>query len=101
MSEELQTVGDKFRCDKGGTCMALPKGSVIPQWWDPAMEKFKESGDYAKWCKEASEKFGCKLPSDMSDFHPQWVMLISWTKSGLGSPQGRQFGLDINQSVSK
>jgi len=62
MSEELQTVGDKFRCDKGGTCMALPKGSVIPQWWDPAMEKFKESGDYAKWCKEASEKFGFEFP---------------------------------------
>ncbi|XP_046330743.2 uncharacterized protein LOC124114195 isoform X1 [Haliotis rufescens] len=48
---DLETLNITLHCDLGGVAVMVTKGSTLPDWWNPAYEKFVKSGEYKKICE--------------------------------------------------
>jgi len=54
---DLEVLPQRVHCETGGTAIALKKGSEMASWWNPAFDKFRESGELEKLCSEANAKY--------------------------------------------
>ncbi|KAK3102726.1 hypothetical protein FSP39_013459 [Pinctada imbricata] len=55
---ELDVIPTDFHCDINGSSMMVKKGSTLPDWWNPAFDKYYKSGAYSTNCEGANKKYG-------------------------------------------
>jgi len=78
LASQLQLLPQVFKCEVGGTCMMLRKGSSIPTWWDPAFNSWYKTGEYNSFCEEKSKLYNFKFPCLPPPKNASWTDNTSW-----------------------
>ncbi|GFS25155.1 arginine-binding extracellular protein ArtP-like [Elysia marginata] len=53
----LEILPQRVHCDAGGSAVMLKRGSALAQWWNPAFQTLKQSGEYQTLCQISSIKY--------------------------------------------
>ncbi|GFS25151.1 arginine-binding periplasmic protein [Elysia marginata] len=69
----LEILPQRVHCDAGGSAVMLKRGSPLAQWWNPAFQTLKKSGEYQALCPISSIKYNAAL-----------ALSMGWLRLGFG-----------------
>ena len=55
--EGLELISGSYQCSDGAGVMVLPD-STLPEWWNPAFQEIKASGEYGQLCEQSESRHG-------------------------------------------
>lgn len=58
----LEVLPQRVHCDAGGAAVMLKKGSSLGQWWNPAFQMLKLTGEYQSLCLSSQIKYNATIP---------------------------------------
>ncbi|RUS90139.1 hypothetical protein EGW08_002106 [Elysia chlorotica] len=59
--EGLEVLPQRVHCDTGGAAVILKKGSQMAQWWNPAFQMLRSSGEYQALCQIGQVKYSAPI----------------------------------------